>query len=56
MKWNTITHQYATACQISFYAAQADVQQRRQTNGDDEAARWFTRVFAGEQLRWIDFA
>lgn len=56
MKWNTIAHQYATACQISYYAAQADVQQRRRANGDDEAARWFARAIAGEALAWSSFA
>lgn len=56
MNWQALTHQYATVCQISFYAAQADIELRRRENGDDEAARWFTRTNAGEQLRWTDFA
>lgn len=56
MTWNDLTQRYAKACQISFYGAQADVQQRRQSNGDDEARRWLERFLSGERIAWSDFA
>ncbi len=56
MDWNALTQRYARECQISWYAAKADVEARRQSNGDDEAGIWFTRVLAGERLAWNDKA
>lgn len=50
--WTSITHEYARACIINFYMAEADVAQRRRENGDEEAARWFERFLVGESIAW----
>lgn len=50
--WTALAHQYAQTYQISFYAARADITRRRREHGDNEAARWFRRTFAGERLAW----
>lgn len=54
--WNDVINHYAQACQIGYYAARADVFERRAMNGDAEAWRWFDRFIAGERLAWNDKA
>ena len=56
MNWIETTYAYAKACQINFYAAQADIAQRRRQNGDEEATRWFCRFLSGETIAWSVFA
>lgn len=50
--WAAIIRQYEMITWCGHYAATADVARRRAENGDDEAARWFERVGAGERLTW----
>lgn len=50
--WNKMVYDLARHCQISWYAAMADIEMRREANGDEEAARWFTRRLAGDKLAW----
>jgi hypothetical protein len=54
--FTALARQYARLYQISFYVAQADITRRRQAHGDNEATRWFRRVFAGEKLAWSTIA
>jgi hypothetical protein len=56
MDWTDIARAYAQACGMDYAQAYADVSERRVSNGDVEARRWFERVIAGESLAWNDIA
>ena len=56
MNWQALTSAYAKACEINYYAARADIEARRQANGDEEARRWLERFLSGEKLAWSNLS